>query len=103
MTESLADQIRAQAVIADRSGQMNALLEIADRVAALEAVQRTPLAYVVLSKFDTAERYGSVWVATSLAAAQDIYDKRRERMAMDPQWFEGMGYVIGEVREVPDA
>lgn len=92
---SLADQIRSQAAISARPGQLAALEAIADRVAELEAAQRPPLGYIVVTQADGRGPF--------------VHGDHRLVMASESEAIaavgrsdlpRGMRHVVAEVREV---
>ncbi|WP_043737762.1 hypothetical protein [Nocardia asiatica] len=123
MTDSLADQIRAQAAISARPGQLVALEALAARVAELEherdfmremlraaavqavAAQRPPLGYVVLAKrphrsepgeFDY-RPVGSIWGERE--PAESDAGAWQDAAIADRKRYGNVEYVLGEVRE----
>lgn len=95
---SLADQIRSEASVSDRPGQLEALEAIADEVARLEAAQHPPLGYVVLAHYPGQAPY---------LRSADIHENPVD--AENEATSEGSGpsglwrYTVAELREVPNA
>lgn len=87
MTDSLADQIRAQAAVSTRPGQLATLEAIADKVAELEAAQRPLLGYVAVARTSVTDRL------LAYSRIHSTVDAVRE-------WGRGKEIIVAELREV---